>query len=88
MIRPSIRPSTSFDSSDVDFADPAEVSAAFDALDGDGDGRVSLEEFVAWWRGGCPLESSLESSGARAHADQDDQDARTIATQSAFSAGD
>jgi hypothetical protein len=39
-------------------------------LDVDDDGRVSLEEFVAWWRGGCPL------------------DLETIATQSAFSAGD
>jgi Ca2+-binding EF-hand superfamily protein len=61
--------------------DPGATAVA--ALDADGDGRVSLEEFVAWWRGGCPL----ESSGARAHA-ADDQDARTIATQSVFSAGD
>ena len=61
MIRPSIRPSTSFDSSDVDFADPAEVSAAFDALDGDGDGRVSLEEFVAWVSvGGCPVAANAD----------------------------
>ncbi len=60
MIRPSIRPSTSFDSSDVDFADPAEVSAAFDALDGDGDGRVSLEEFVAWVVGGCPVAANAD----------------------------
>jgi len=57
---PSIRPSTSFDSSDVDFADPAEVSAAFDALDGDGDGRVSLEEFVAWVVGGCPVAANAD----------------------------
>ena len=57
---PSIRPSTSFDSSDVDFADPAEVWAAFDALDGDGDGRVSLEEFVAWVVGGCPVAANAD----------------------------
>jgi Ca2+-binding EF-hand superfamily protein len=59
---PSVtRPSTSFDSSDVDFADPAEVSAAFDALDGDGDGRVSLEAFVAWVRlGGRPVAANAD----------------------------
>ncbi len=49
--------------------DPYEATFAYDDDDGDGpgalamavldaddDGRVSLEEFVAWWRGGCPLD--------------------------------
>jgi hypothetical protein len=53
---------------DDDDDDPGALAMA--VLDADGDGRVSLEEFVAWWRGGCPL------------------DLGTIATQSAFSAGD
>ena len=83
--------------SDDDELDPGATAMA--ALDADGDGRVSLEEFVAWWRGGCPLESSGASSDSparQASSDStigpvdaaDDQDARTIATQSAFSAGD
>ena len=45
--------------SDDDELDPGATAMA--ALDADGDGRVSLEEFVAWWRGGCPLESSSDS---------------------------
>ena len=53
---------------DDDDDDPGALAMA--VLDLDDDGRVSLEEFVAWWRGGCPLEPG------------------TIATQSAFSAGD
>ena len=76
--------------SDDDELDPSATAMA--ALDADGDGRVSLEEFVAWWRGGCPLESSSDSTSSDSTIGPvdaaDDQDARTIATQSAFSAGD
>ena len=76
--------------SDDDELDPGATAMA--ALDADGDGRVSLEEFVAWWRGGCPLESSSDSTSSDSTIGPvdaaDDQDARTIATQSAFSAGD
>ena len=31
------------------FKDPKERKEAFAKLDVDGNGRVSLEEFVAWW---------------------------------------
>ena len=76
--------------SDDDELDPGATAMA--ALDADGDGRVSLEEFVAWWRGGCPLESSSDSTSSDSTIGPvdaaDDQDARTIATLSAFSAGD
>jgi len=41
-----------FDDDDGD--DPGALAMA--VLDADDDGRVSLEEFVAWWRGGCPLD--------------------------------
>ena len=69
--------------SDDDENDPGALAMA--VLDADNDGRVSLEEFVAWWRGGCPVE---KETAAGSFASAEDQDARTIATQSAFSAGD
>ena len=79
-----------FASDETPELDPGATAMA--ALDADGDGRVSLEEFVAWWRGGCPLESSSDSTSSDSTIGPvdaaDDQDARTIATQSAFSAGD
>ena len=78
--------------SDDEENDPGALAMA--VLDADNDGRVSLEEFVAWWRGGCPLEPGESETGmpydsaAAKKVDAEDQDARTIATQSAFSAGD
>ena len=47
--------------SDDDENDPGALAMA--VLDADDDGRVSLEEFVAWWRGGCPLEPGESETG-------------------------
>ena len=35
--------------------DDEEANLAIEVLDADGSGSVNLEEFVAWYKGGCPL---------------------------------
>lgn len=39
---------------------------ALDVLDASGDGSVNLEEFVAWFKGGCPLDLMKAAADADA----------------------
>lgn len=66
----------------VDFEDERFARLAMDALDDDGDGAVSLEEFVRWYRGGCPLAERDENQ--ETERDETDEMATVVAESIAF----
>jgi Ca2+-binding EF-hand superfamily protein len=66
----------------VDFEDERFARLAVDALDDDGDGAVSLEEFVRWYRGGCPLAERDEEK--KTERDETDDMATVVAESIAF----